>query len=238
MGESFIAMAQLALALPPPLLHEGDQLSALEFLHRWEAMPDLKEAELLNGVVFLMASPIGKGHSRTHGRLHGWLWSYAESTPGCETGIAGTWLMSAKDVPQPDLTLSILPEHGGQSAETGLYPEGAPELIVEISGSSTSRDLGVKLELYRSAGVREYVTVLLNPQKIIWRHLSRGRYKELVPGDDGWLRSQVFPGLWLDPAAVWDRTASLRAALEPGLRSPEHEAFVARLAKPKPRRKR
>jgi Uma2 family endonuclease len=47
---------------------------------------------------------------------------------------------------------------------------------VEVSGSTSSRDLGVKLELYRRTGVREYLTILLKPRQMIWRQLVRGRH--------------------------------------------------------------
>ena len=112
----------------------------------------------------------------------------------------------------------------------GIYAAGAPELIVEVSGSSLSRDLGIKLDLYRSAGVCEYLTVLLQPRQVIWRQLWRSRYREIKPDDDGFLRSRVFPGLWLGPAALWSSKGSVRSALEKGVRSPEHAAFVRKLA--------
>lgn len=231
-------MPPSAIALPPPI-REGDHLNSEEFLRRWEAMPDLKHAELLDGTVFFTPSPVSVSHSSAHDRMHGWLWSYSDLTPGCQSGIDCTWKMGADNVPQPDLFLRILPEHGGQSRVEGAYAAGAPELIVEVSGSSLSRDLGIKLELYRSAGVREYLTVLLQPRQIIWRQLVRGRYREIEPAvedrvDSGGshsplLRSRVFPGLWLDPAALWTSKRSMRTAIEKGVRSPEHAAFVRRL---------
>ena len=162
--------------------------------------------------------------------MHGLLWFYKELTPGCHAGVDCTWRMGPKDTPQPDLFLRILPEHGGQSRIEGPYAAGAPELIVEVSGSSLSRDLGIKLELYRNVDVREYLTVLLQPRQIIWRQLSRGRYREIKPDDDGLLRSRGFPGLWLDPAALWNPKRSVRTAVEKGVRSPEHATFVRRLA--------
>ena len=221
-------MPSLAIALPPPL-REGDRLDGAEFLRRWEAMPDLKSTELIGGIVF-MPSPVSLSHSTLTNAMNAWLWLYKDLTAGCESGGEGTWVMGAKDVPQPDATLRILPEHGGQSAEAGGYGAGAPELIVEVSGSSSSRDLGAKLELYRRAGVREYLTILLQPRQVIWRRLARGRYLELAPGSDGLLRSAAFPGLWLDPAALWNPKKSLRPAVELGVQSPEHAAFVRRLA--------
>jgi Uma2 family endonuclease len=138
--------------------------------------------------------------------------------------------MGPNDVPQPDVFLRILTEYGGQSYVERNYATGAPELIVEVSGSSLSRDLGVKLDLYRRVGVLEYLTVLLETRQVIWRQLSRGRYREIAPDDDGLLRSRVFPGLWLDPAALWSPKRSIQTALKRGIRSPEHAVFVKRLA--------
>lgn len=213
---------------PPPTLREGDRLTSREFLRRWDAMPELKQAELLDGIVF-MPSPVSKPHSEAHSELNAWLWLYKDATPGCQTGNDGTWLMSPSDVPQPDLTLRILSEFGGQSDDSGHCTTGAPELVVEVSGSTLSRDLGIKLDLYRRVGVREYITVLLNPCQVIWRYLVRGKYRDLEFDSNGILHSRIFPGLCLDPTAIWDRKKSLRTALELGLKSPEHATFLKKL---------
>ena len=186
-------MPAAAPALPTQL-RGGDRLSGSEFLRRWEAMPQLKRAELIGGVVF-MRSHVGFSDSDVHSAIHGLLWYYKELTPGCQTGLECTWVMCSQDVPQPDIFLRILPEYGGQSGPAGKYASGTPELIVEITGSSVSRDLGVKLELYRRAGVREYLTVMLHPRQIIRRQLARGRYRDMKPDENGLLQSVVFPGL-------------------------------------------
>ncbi|MBM3767716.1 MAG: Uma2 family endonuclease [Acidobacteria bacterium] len=222
-------MHSVAIAYPP-LLREGDRLDSREFLRRWEAMPDLKQAELIDGVVYLMPSPVSRAHSVIHYGVTNWLSHYSAVTPGCEGGLEGTWVMGVGDVPQPDISLRILPECGGQSRDVGDYVAGAPELVIEVCGSSLSRDLGTKLDLYRRSGVREYLTVLLNPRQVVWRTLSRGKYQEIEPGEDGLLRSKIFPGLWLDPDALWNKKKSLRAAVELGVRSAEHAAFVKKLA--------
>lgn len=205
-------------------------MDSREFLRRWEAMPDLQHAELIDGVVFCMPSPVARKHGTTQFRLSGWLSHYVDATPGTEAGTDATWVMGPKSVPQPDVALRILPECGGQSTDTGEYFGGAAELVVEVSGSSLSRDLGSKLRAYEQAGVREYVTVLLETRQVVWRHLVRGKYREFEPGEDGWLRSGIFPGLWLDPVAVWNPRKPLRVALDEGLQSAEHAAFVKRLA--------
>ncbi len=42
-------------------LHNGDRMSRAEFLRRWEQIPELKQAELIKGVVYL-ASPVSTAH--------------------------------------------------------------------------------------------------------------------------------------------------------------------------------
>ena len=84
---------------------------------------------------------------------------------------------------------------------------------------------------YERAGVREYLVIELDPDRIHW-FIRRGRrFKDLRPGPDGIYRSEIFPGLWLDGEALFaeDRRRLIRV-LKRGLGTPEHAAFVARLA--------
>ncbi len=50
--------------------------------------------------------------------------------------------MKGPNLPQPDIHLRILPAYGGQSREKNGSAAGAPELIIEVTGSTLSRDLG------------------------------------------------------------------------------------------------
>ena len=136
-------MSMPASVLTPPL-RDGERLTREEFLRRWDAMPDLKRAELIDGIVH-MPSPVSDIHCDFHFRLNTWLGCYVTGTPGCAGGSNGTWLMSKENVPQPDLALKIRAEHGGQSRLEGEYPAGAPELIVEVSHTTSHRDSGTKL---------------------------------------------------------------------------------------------
>lgn len=218
-----------APVLPPPLL-EGDRLTSDEFIHRWEAMPDLKFAELLDGQVF-MASPLSCGHGDFDFTLAGWICTYTAATPGCRGGTNATWLMGKHDVPQPDIALRILPGSGGQSRIEGVYASGAPELIVEVAASSYSRDLGVKRRLYERMGVREYIVALVNRRELIWLELVDGSYRALETDADGVTRSRCFPGLWLYEEALWELdTARVLAVLQQGISSTQHAEFVAKLA--------
>src|SRR5438034_23129 len=61
--------------------------------------------------------------------------------------------------------------------------------------------------------------------------LRDGYFVELDLGPDGILRSQVFPGLWLDPVALLQLDSHrVTEVLRQGLATPEHAAFVAKLA--------
>ena len=207
----------------------GQRLKRDEFLRRWEAMPDVKLAELIGGIVY-MPSPISLIHADHDGLVIGWLSNYAARTPGCAGCSATTWLM-LEDAPQPDAALRILPEYGGQSRVEGAYAAGAPELVAEVCLSSASYDLGPKLALYRAAGVREYVALILGESRVLWLRLVDGSYVHLEPGPDGLLRSVIFPGLWLDPhALVVLDGAGVLDTLDQGLKSPEHDEFVRALA--------
>ena len=174
-------------------------MSREEFLRRWDELPDLKKAELIDGVVYV-ASPVSIDHGKYENRVGLWLGRYAEATPGCECGQNTTWLM-LESAPQPDIYLAYLE---GQSNLTGTYGQGAPELAAEICVSSSKRDLGPKLALYQRAGVREYITFETGPRRITWRSLGEdGSYGEMTPDADGLLRSRVFPGLVLNAEAFW-----------------------------------
>jgi Uma2 family endonuclease len=215
----------------PPLV-DGEQLSRDEFLRRWEAMPHLKRAELLEGVVY-MPSPQSRPHGRIEGRITTWLGVYAGSTPGCDMECEATWLMQ-KDVTQPDGALWILPEFGGKSTEEGKYGAGPAEFLVEASLSSKSRDLGPKQKVYQRIGVEEYLVLLVKEREVRWHRLVSGLYRILSPGEDGVTRSLVFPGLWLNAQALFaGDIAKMLATLHEGLDSKEHAEFVKRLARKK-----
>ncbi len=211
-------------------LVSGEKLSREEFLRRWEALPNVKHAELLEGVVYI-PSPLSWAHGSHENAAGFWLGYYAGFTPGCEAANQSTWLM-LEDAPQPDCCLRIKPEYGGQSGLERGYGSGAPELIVEVAVSSSARDLGPKLRLYRRAGVQEYITVLVEESRALWRRLVGGEWVELQPDPDGLLRSAVFPGLWLDPGALLRKDIPrLTEVLQRGFESPEHRRFVETLAK-------
>lgn len=218
-----------APAILPPLI-DGDRLTRDEFLRRWDAMPALKHAELIDGVVYL-SFPVSRDHGFDVFDCHVWLAHYVAATPGCQGGTNSTWLMGlGDDAPQPDLALCVLPEYGGQSREVRKLAAGVPELILEAAYSSKAYDLGPKLKLYERSGVPEYVTWVIPDKRIVWRELFQGKYRELEAGAGGILRSRVFPGLWLDREALLRGDMQrVIAVVQQGIATPEHAEFVRRL---------
>ena len=99
-------------AIPP--LENGDRLTRAEFERRYEAMPELKKAELIEGVVHMPSPVRQRYHGRQHSHLNFWLCAYEGSTPGVEVGDNSTVRLDLDNMPQPDCLLFIQPEHGGR----------------------------------------------------------------------------------------------------------------------------
>ena len=223
------ALSSLVLSPSVPPLREGDRLTAAEFMRRYDAMPDLKKAELLDGVVY-MGSPVSTmRHGMPHTLLLHWLAGYWVATPGTFPSDNGTVRIDDDNVPQPDALLMIQREGHSRLDEQG-YVAGGPELVAEVAGGRTDAVLVAKKKTYRRAGIREYVLWHVEDREVEWFMLNGSRYVKLRAGRDGIHRSVVFPGLWLDVAALvrFDGPEVMRV-LALGLASPEHAEFVLSL---------
>jgi len=224
-----IAANAISTTLTIPPLENGDKLTRTEFERRYQAMPNLKKAELIEAIVY-MASPVrAKRHGKPHARIMGWLVAYEAATIGVEVLDNATVRLDTDNEPQPDALLRI--ETGGQSQiSEDDYIEGAPELIVEIAASTASLDLHKKLHIYRRNGVQEYLVWRIYDHQFDWFKLNEGEYLQLEPNADGVICSEVFPGLWLDKAALLaGDLAKVLAVLQQGLSTPEHQNFVDNL---------
>lgn len=224
--------AQMTTSPHTPPLQQGDRLTRDEFERRYAAMPALKKAELIEGVVY-MGSPVRHRH---HGRpdrvLQAWLVFYEAATPGLDSSVNCTVRLDGDNEAQPDLLLRLPERAGGRSrvAADG-YLEGAPELIVEVAASSVSYDLHQKLDVYRRSGVAEYVVHRVDDGEVDWFQLERGTYTRQRPDRDGVLHSRQFPGLCLSPALLLAQDlAGLRALVERTCGTAGHAALVRRLA--------
>src|SRR5262245_8690722 len=218
---------------PLPALRAGDRITRSEFERRYAAMQQVKKAELIEGIVYMPSPVTDTDHGAPHFDLITWLGVYRGHTPVVRGGDNSTLRLDLDNEPQPDAFLRILPELGGHShTDSEGYIEGAPELIAEVAASSASYDLHDKLNVYRRNGVKEYVVWRVWDKAIDWFILSEGRYDRLPLGSDGMCRSQVFPGLWLDPAAlIQGNLAHVLEVCLQGLASSEHSEFIQKLRK-------
>lgn len=219
--------------VPPPPLKHGEQLTRDEFERRYEAMPRLKKAELIGGIVY-MGSPVRADiHGKPHGYIMAWIGVYCAATPGVDFLDNTTVRLDPDNEAQPDALLRI--DEGGTSllSDEG-YIEGAPELIVEIAGTSADYDLHEKLDAYLRNGVAEYIVWQTQEGRLDWFRLIDEEYVPILPDADGLIKSQVFPGLRLAVNALMEGDlAAVLSELQEGLETDEHAAFIRQLLKKK-----
>lgn len=225
---------QAAKHAPPTSLEIGATMNADEFHQLYLAYPDDTRFELIDGVVF-MASPLFAPHARITLALATHFGNYLGITEGVDGGDNGSIRLDNLDEVQPDAHLRIKQEFGGQSSlllnDKGeeTYISGAPELVAEVANSSRSIDFGAKLHAYRRSGVREYIVANLRDNEVRWFILADK--SEIAPDEHGVMRSNIMPGLWLDPLALMQcNTKRLLELTMQSKESDEHQAFVAKLA--------
>jgi Uma2 family endonuclease len=209
-------------------MHNGDKMSQPEFSKIYSKISEPYKAELIAGIVYEPPPPT-LSHAVSDLDLAALLKHYQAYTPGTQSGHDCSVILSSDDQVQPDSFLRILPELGGQSFNWRRRIKGAPELVAEVSFSSRSIDLHTKKERYAKFGVREYIVLCVEPSLFHWFNLASG---EMLPIDEnGVIRSEIFPGLWLDAHSLSD--GDTRTALETlslGLQSPQHKTFADLLA--------
>src|SRR5262249_5021357 len=168
----------------PSTLVEGQHLDQPTFHALYQAMPPGTRAELIDGVVH-MPSPIGFEHGDAQVPVIMWVGFYAGRTSGVRAGGNTTTVLGWKSEPEPDASLRVLPECGGQTWNEGGFVHGAPELVAEISKATRFIDLGPKLGEYERAGVLEYVVRAFEPDEIHWFVRRDGAFVEQTAGNDG-----------------------------------------------------
>lgn len=124
-------------------------------LEDYLAIPDERRVELIDGVIYDMSSPLGH-HQIIAGQIYFHLVSYISGKGGpCIPFIAPIDVQldcDDKTIVQPDVLILC-----DRSKYTPQRIVGAPDFVVEVLSKSTrEKDMFLKLNKYRSAGVREY----------------------------------------------------------------------------------
>ena len=214
-----------------PPLESGDRLSRAEFHRRYALYPEVKKAELIEGVV-IVGSPVHRQHSRPHFQFSAILGVYCAHTPGLIAGDNESVVFDGDNELQPDLFVGIDAARGGQLEDKDDGPlSGVPEFVVEVAASSSSYDLHSKLNIYRRNGVQEYLVLLAYEREVRFFRLADGGYVMVGPDETGVIRSRVLPGFWFRSDWFWEgRVAELIHLVEEGMASQEHREFVDMLA--------
>lgn len=180
----------------PAVLESGDRLTRDEFHRRYCARPDLKKAELVDGVVYVGSPVRSDAHGEPHADVLSWLGMYRSRLRGLHLSDNTTVRLDADNEVQPDAAL-WREEPGGPYLLRG-YIEGAPQLVAEIAASSATYDLHDKLRAYERNGVREYIVWRTLDEAIDWFRLVDGTYVRVESDEQGVIESAMFAGLRLD----------------------------------------
>ena len=165
-----------------------------------EALPEDERAELIDGQIYYMSAPL-RVHQSIIVEILFAIKSHIRSHNGsCEVYPSpfGVYLNGeeGQDLLEPDLLVVCNPDILHQKGCMG-----APDWVMEVVSPSTeSRDYGIKLFKYRSAGVKEYWIV--NPQKRIVTVYQFDRIPEIVNvySFEETIPFALFPGLSVRPA--------------------------------------
>jgi len=217
------------------ILRSGDRLDSAEFLRRWELLPHVRHAELIDGKVFIMSSPVSTQHGQPHARLMGWLSYYEALTPGIELYDNVTLVLDEANTVQPDALLKLPTRAGGAVRATESdYLTGPAEFVAEVAYSSRNIDLHDKRDAYQRAGVKEYLVWRTTDHAIDWWVNGPHGFQPIEPDTDGVRRSETLPGLCLSDAMLMK--GELRGHFELLQRScdasAEHRQLLDRLNPP------
>jgi Uma2 family endonuclease len=221
--------AEAPVRRSPPELQNGDRLKSGEFLRRYEAMPELRKAELIEGQVLIMASPVsGSEHGKQDAIMQTWLGTYAVHTPGVDVYANSTLILDPDNTFQPDAILCFSKTPQGRSRLNAKgYIIGPVELVAEVTASSESIDLGEKFRVYARNGIAEYLVWRTRDKAFDWFVLENQSYRAQAADARGILRSRSFVGLELDVAALLRLDVpQVFAKLQRALATPAHAAFA------------
>ena len=202
-----------------PSLENGDRMTQEEFHRRYEAYPDDVKIELIGGTVYV-ASPMRTPQGELTWKLIIPLDFYVETDPrrprrrrrhrhprGEERAATGPAL-----APAPRIRRAV-----GDFDER-RYLVAAPEFIAEVAHSTRALDLNQKRKTTSRQGFRNTSSFASRRKHFTGStSLPNGKLKA---DKQGLWKSRVFPGLWLDQAALFALdSARLRAAVQKGIAS-------------------
>lgn len=143
----------------------GNKMQGEYTVEDYLALPDDKRYELIDGVIYEMSAP-STNHQVLGGYLYYQFMSCVEQhNMTCFPFIAPVDVQLDKDnktMVEPDVILCCDPK-----LNTGKRLFGAPDFLAEVLSPSTrKKDIFIKLNKYKNAGVREYWMIDPDKQKV------------------------------------------------------------------------
>ena len=86
----------------PPPMRTGDRMTREEFERIYSQHPEIKRAELIEGVVYVSSAVRCRKHGKPHGQIMTWLGVDTANSPGVKCGDDSTVRMESVSEPQPD----------------------------------------------------------------------------------------------------------------------------------------
>lgn len=185
--------------LPPihePQVIYGGKRQGDYTLEDYYEIPEDRRVELIDGVIYDMASPTSF-HQLIAGLIHTKLLNHVLEKQGkCLPMISPIDVQldcDSRTMVQPDVVVVC---DRDKVIERCIY--GAPDLVIEvISKSSAKRDAVIKLNKYLAAGVREYWMIDPNREKVLVYRFQKEEYPVIYGFD-----SQVPVGIWDDGFSI------------------------------------
>jgi Uma2 family endonuclease len=206
-----MAQATHSTAAELPRLETGMHMTVDEFHRAYEQRPDVKHAELVDGVVYVSSPLNARDHGTPHGTMMAWVVNYTVTRPTLDYADNATlFVPGSESEVQPDVML--WDTQGGRCRDRGDgYIDGSPELVIEVAASSAFLDAGAKLRVYQRAGVQEYVIWFTEQRRFTWYAHDGAEFVALEPDTEGWIESRAFRGLRMHPEGLiaGDRTVIL-----------------------------
>ncbi|MFT3878951.1 MAG: Uma2 family endonuclease [Gemmatales bacterium] len=210
-----------------PLLYDGQRLDRETFHRLYEASPELKRVQLIEGIVHMPSPMRFVQHANPQTCINGWLFCYSSQTPGVRNGGSATLKIDTENEFEPDGMLFY--DQGQLVIADDGYLEGVPELVVEVSASTISVDSKEKFRVYEKQGVKEYLLWNTQADTITWFARNKNKFVAMKPNRAGIIQSKTFPGLWLDVAAMLEGDLTqVMKTLNEGLTSGPHVKYVKR----------
>jgi len=132
--------------------------------------------ELIYGIPYAMSPLPSLRHQRINGNIFSQLQKNLLACSDCEALMPVDWKIAEDIVVQPDISVICHPASGN-------YLQQAPVLIFEIFSPSTKeKDQSLKYGLYEKAGVKYYVMVDPDLEKVFVNQLINEKYHLIKDG--------------------------------------------------------